>query len=165
MPFESTPGSATANSYASVAEADTYFSTHRESAQWTALSTTDKEKYLIESTMAVDDRVVDWIGTVASVDQSLDWPRSGLSSSHGIESTEIPDDIKRAVYELSMYLLEGNALDDDVKLDSVRTGTLRVDFDENNPRGAFPRHVSAILTKYGLTSSSGGVGQVSVIRT
>lgn len=165
MAFDPTPGSPTANSYSDVAEADAYFTTHRESALWSALADTDKEKYLIESTYSIDDRVYDWVGTKASVDQALDWPRKGLSASYGIEDTEIPFDIKRASYELSMYLLEGNELDDDIKLDSVRTGTLRVDFDENNPRGSFPKIVSSILSKYGSTSSSGGVSQVSVVRT
>ncbi len=104
MALVTTPGSATADSYATLTEADTYHS-DRGNTAWTG---TDALK---ENALR---RAVDWLdftyrtrfpGSRADDrDQNLEWPRAVAYDVAGtlIANTEIPIEIKRAQIEAAL---------------------------------------------------------------
>lgn len=67
-----------ANSFISVADADTYFSTRHDDG-WAAASTNDKERVLIlASDYMTQAWRLKWRGSLVDVTQALTWPRSGV---------------------------------------------------------------------------------------
>lgn len=101
-----------ANSFASVAFADSYHSA-RGKDSWAAATQTKKEAALVVASDYVDAKYRSrWIGTKTKDSQSLTWPRYGAVTAEGgvISSTYIPVDIKRAVVELAGYVIDGVVL-------------------------------------------------------
>lgn len=90
-----------AESYATVAEFDTYW-TNRGDSTLTALATADKEILLRIGTRWLDSRYK-WRGTIVDNDQVLDWPRWGVEGSDGkyYDSDEIPTILKEALFEIA----------------------------------------------------------------
>jgi hypothetical protein len=75
LTVEDGTGKADAESYISVADADTYF-TARNNATWAALSTSDKEAALRKATdYMLQAYRVRWAGMRETETQALDWPR------------------------------------------------------------------------------------------
>lgn len=110
MAVDATLGGSTANSYVTIAEADSYAASASWGADWLALTATDKEIALVSATK--------WLETIPyagdrcnpSTDappapQALSWPRSGATCD-GItaDCSFIPSNIKRAQYELAWQL-------------------------------------------------------------
>ncbi|WP_434033588.1 DnaT-like ssDNA-binding protein [Cupriavidus sp. a3] len=92
---EDSTGKPDANSYVSVAEADSYHG-DRGNANWSAATT--KEAALINATSYVDS-LYRFQGLRASDTQALEWPRAGV--------TGIPKRLKDAVCELALRALSG----------------------------------------------------------
>lgn len=111
-------GGATANSYVSVASADSYMEARINADKWTDISlntngtsaTSEKENLLKEATREIDFnlRFHDYkyydvlIGDTNY--QSLDFPRSSNIDSSG--DRMIPDEVKYATYEQALWLKE-----------------------------------------------------------
>ncbi len=69
-----TVGSASANSYASLAEADAYFALRPNATAWTAIMDGDeRSKLLLWAMRSLDG--LGWVGARVVPTQSLDWPR------------------------------------------------------------------------------------------
>jgi len=103
------------NSYVSVANADTYFETRIDSANWTSAAETLKEDALVTSTQIIDNNP--WIGSAVSSSQALAWPRKNakyydprMGQEISISESEIPDLVKIAVYEQALHLLNNEDL-------------------------------------------------------
>lgn len=133
-----TPGSPVANSYADVAEANTYHLT-RPAAQvlvWDDADTADKEAALITATELLDASLT-WTGSVVSTTQSLMWPRNGMVNPNGavILNTVIPTQLKRATAEFARQLLEGNRVaDNDVArqgITDLKAGPVSLSFNKD----------------------------------
>ena len=110
-------GVADANSYITLADADQYVDNTSGDSTWTAPATdANKEKALRLATQYVDAEYADqWKGTASADNQSLDWPRAGvtLRDGYGIDSDEIPQALKDAVCELAVdYLVNGTLMAD-----------------------------------------------------
>jgi hypothetical protein len=105
MPFDATAGSATANSYATVAEADAYFELRLYGDPWTDASAAEKQQALVLATTLVD--TLPWTGVRTSATQALDWYRQGMLKQDGTALSElvIPAELKTTVFELALYLL------------------------------------------------------------
>ena len=88
-----------AESYVTVAEADTYWS-NRNDTVWAALATAAKEANLRIATRWIDSNY-SWLGEITNHDQALDWPRFGVvdRDNRGYDSDEIPQCLKDAVCE------------------------------------------------------------------
>ncbi len=106
MTIDTTPGSPTANSYASVAEADAYHNERLHSEEWAAASEADKEKALIWATQLLDSNM-DWFGYAATQEQALRFPRYEAYDPDGYvyDSTIIPPPLKNATAEYGRLLL------------------------------------------------------------
>jgi len=102
------------NSYVAVAAADTYFETRIDSANWTNAAETLKEDALVTATQLIDNR--SWISAVSS-SQALAWPRKNTSHYNPrlnlevkFTESEIPNEVKIAVYEQALHLLNNEDL-------------------------------------------------------
>lgn len=104
MTLIATVGSALANSYATVAEADAYFLTRVNSSAWTGADAV-KEAALITATAFLNER--DWKGYRATQGQRLAWPRVQVVDADGyaIDAGTIPRGLKEAVFEEALGLL------------------------------------------------------------
>lgn len=106
-----TPGSASANSYVTAAEAATYVANHYIAAAtltaWNAAVTDTKAQALIQATLMLD-RLVVWSGNVQSDSlQSLAWPRANALDRYGrtIDSASIPTFLKEFTIEVALWLV------------------------------------------------------------
>ena len=103
------------NSYVTIAEADLYFETRIDAAEWDSADDTNKEQALVTATQLIDDR--HWIGSAVSSSQALAWPRKNaiyydprLGQQITIANSEVPSQIKIAVYEQALHLLQNEDL-------------------------------------------------------
>lgn len=101
--IDATLAGATANSYVTLASADTYFETVPDSSTWTDKTTDAKNRALISATRWID--ALSFYGNRCSTTQALRWPRTDYTVD-GVEltCTVIPDGIKVATYELARAL-------------------------------------------------------------
>jgi hypothetical protein len=133
-------GLANAESYVSVADADTYVSNYMTDATntlWTALGTPAKEKALRRATAYIDTEYGErWKGRRTTEDQALDWPRTGVVDydEWAIDSDVIPQVLKDATAEMAARLaVEDEEFFDDldpggaIKRENVQVGPLKSD--------------------------------------
>lgn len=167
MAIDATVGSTTANSYATILEADAYFLNRYHVSFWGTLSAADKEKLLVTATSLLD-WYVKWVGTKYSDEQALAWPRTGVYTELGVEIpiTTVPIRVKTALFELivasfeedrtSESGLEGISL---LKISSLQIQTM--DKFNNPPRKVIP---SAVWNILGDLCARNGIGVVRLIR-
>lgn len=101
MSIDSTVKGASANSYVSVADADTYFNLSIFKSLWTQLSTDEKEQFLVFSTSRLDTEL--FSGSKTNVDQALQMPRKGIidrTQVWWVDEESIPYEFTKAVLEL-----------------------------------------------------------------
>lgn len=124
-------GLATAQSYASVADADTYFLA-RANATWAAANTTNKEAALVRGTAALDGMYGSkWPGVRVSSTQALDWPRAGAMSIDGYPLDYVPIEVKRGAMEAALIELgSAGALSESsaANIKSERTGPVATEY-------------------------------------
>ncbi len=137
-----------AQSLASVAYADTYF-TSRGNAVWAAAATESKEAALIRATDYLCG--LDWDGTTVRADQALCWPRSGMTDKDGwaVDINVVPDAVQRACCEMAVEALGGAltpSLDRGGKIASVAVpGAVSVTYQPGAPAGKTYPAIKALL--------------------
>lgn len=136
-------GGTASNSYALIAEADTYFDGRLHATAWnTTASADDKIKAMITATDRIDRE--DYIGVRYTEEQRLKWPRSGAQDDDGQEIlvTEIPRGVKDATYELALALLGSDLLADNGlgSFDELAVGPLKLVV-RHIPSGLLPDNV------------------------
>lgn len=135
---ETGSGSSTAESYVSVAEADTYNANVKRSASWAKAGTDQKEQALRVATQYLETAFGgSWSGLRNSGTQSLSWPRFGVfSDGVRLDSATIPQNLRRATVEIACRFLDGGEEDlvpdvssgaGDVKAESVKVGAIEVE--------------------------------------
>lgn len=97
----STTPADSANSYATIAEANTYLDDSVRAGSWEFLDDDNKARALLTATRMLDRR--EWQGEVADEDQTLAFPRTGLAD-YG--STQFPSPIIEACIELAYELTQ-----------------------------------------------------------
>ncbi len=114
---ETGDGLADANSFASVAEADTYFGNLANPAAWTALSDSDKEKFLRIGTAYIENVYGDdFLERRTHMLQALTWPRISMRDRDGfaIAANVIPYLLKTALFEAALRAAQGDDLMPDI---------------------------------------------------
>jgi len=103
------------NSYVTVDDADDYLDTRIDSANWFGSTYANKESALVTATLVLDNQA--WVGSAVSSSQALAWPRKnatytdnrmGRTTTFG--TTDIPADLKTAVYEQALHLIDNEDL-------------------------------------------------------
>jgi len=103
------------NSYVTIADADTYFETRIDAAEWDSSNDETKEQALVTATQLIDER--HWIGAAVSSSQALAWPRKDaiyydprMGQQITIANDEVPSQVKIAVYEQALHLVQNEDL-------------------------------------------------------
>lgn len=101
--IDATLSGASANSYVTLAGANTYFETVPNSSTWTDKTDDQKNRALISATRWID--ALSFYGDRCTTTQALKWPREDYTVD-GIDlaCTLIPEPIKVATYELARAL-------------------------------------------------------------
>ena len=127
-----TLSSATANSYVTLAEANTYFETVPDSSTWTNKTDDQKNRALIAATRWIDSFV--FYGDRCDDGQALKFPRNNYQVD-GVElaCSTIPLNIKYAQYELARALANDTdaitgTTGKDGNFEEVALGDLRVKY-------------------------------------
>lgn len=157
-------GLATAESYISVANADTYFSVRGDTV-WTALTTAQKESNLRKATEYMGQIFRSrWSSIRYTAVQALDWPRASFTIDNGktvIDSDEIPVEVTRACCEYAVRASAATLLaDQDRAKISTKVGPIEVQYAEFSPQTKRYLSIESLLQPY----LSGTVGQYQVVR-
>jgi len=149
-----TPGSATANSYSTVAEGTAYHTGRLHNDDWSDAGGSEKSAAVVWATRLLDDHIV-WDGVRSDGTQVLEWPRYGLYDPGGyaIDSGIIPQFLKEAAAELARWLIaEDRTLEtnrDLVGFKEIKIGTLKLKTESNKSRPVIPPSVLSMINHYG----------------
>jgi hypothetical protein len=158
-----------ANSYITVAYADTYHS-NRGNAAWATLTTTVKEQLLIKSTDYIEQVYrLRWLGYRHTEEQALSYPRDEvprrdftfLNQFSFYPNDVVPNEIKNACAELALKAND-EALAPDIERIAKRekVGVLEVEYDVYSPAYVIYRAIDNIVAPF-LSSLTGNVKRVT----
>ena len=165
--------SETANSYVTLAEANSYFETVPDSSTWTNKTDDQKNRALISATREIDNLV--FYGDRCDEDQALKFPRTNYQVDRvELSCSTIPLNIKYAQYELARALandtdaITGNTGTAGVPAE-VKIGDLEVNYNKSSQGMGTPNNLFDIypfLQSFLGAYCSGGSGsyQVRVMR-
>lgn len=143
------------DSYASLAEADDYH-VRRANADWAAATTAAKEAALLRATAYLDGRYR-WIGQIASLTQSLAWPRFGAIDGEGRALAGIPAPVREACCELARAALAGDLAPAQPRggmVTSESVGAVSVSYAVDAPGGTAYPAIDLLLRGLVLASSA-----------
>ena len=105
---ETGSGSATADSYVTLVEADAYFTAHGSPSAWTALTDANKESALRYAAKWIDARYR-WAGQRLYSTQALSFPRTSFVTNDDryFASATIPSDLQALQCEAALKHVEG----------------------------------------------------------
>ena len=147
-----TPGASNANSYVTLANAETFFESRLHKTDWTDATDANKNIALAWATRLLDDYIA-WDGMIASSTQALMWPRTLIHNTEGypVSSGSIPSFLSEATSEFGMFLLA-----DDVSIEKGEKGFKRLTLpgldiytDKRDRKGVIPQSVFAMVRDYG----------------
>lgn len=173
-----------ANSYATVAEGDTYHEGHPYPDTWENASADEKGRALVTATRMLDTWY-EWNGIVSTLTQALAWPRRGVikdNITQGVTGTAlnewhepyavlldpdvIPTRIREATCELGRLLLASDrSADSDLEVQGIthlKAGPVELSFAGASAK-PIPDSVAIMVAPYGRKRSSSG-GAVSLGR-
>lgn len=170
-----------ANSYANVADGDSYHGGHLYATGWTAAVTATKESALIMATRLID-ACYRFNGFKANNTQALQWPRMRcldpdraeiidlpLSNNRGpyLDADSVPAPLLQATCELARTLIANDttdAVDGEGLSQMAITGVMHLQFAKKDAQPIIPQLAQMMLAKYG-TYMPLKSGPVQVIRT
>ncbi len=125
LTIDTTVGGAAANSYVSVAQADTYFEARLNTSAWTGDE--DKKKALRMAAKRLQDE--NWRGCRVDDTQALAWPRYEVEnpdspSGDYFADDEIPQRVIDAQCELAIFYLQNTAAEDEANQAIVEEAAL-----------------------------------------
>lgn len=154
-----------ANSYASVADADEYFS-DRGSTTWSAGTPTTKAEALIRATAAIDATYGNRFTGYRSNgrDQELQWPRTQAydQESYLLPSDEVPTEVVKATFEASVReLAEPGSMAPDLErggqVKSLKAGSVAIEYGDNADATTTYTLIDGILSGLLVTGDGGGL--------
>lgn len=172
----STAKSASANSYATLAEANTYMQTVRTDQEkvWLKQAEPTRERYLMMATRLIDQHY-DFIGIKTTTEQALQFPRQSVPtdgkwaraySLSFLDRDTIPTFLKDATAELARILVETDvtADPDGAGMKQVAMGGMAMTFNEKDriSQGVIRSSVYSFLRKYGNYKPSLNAGAASI---
>jgi len=167
MALDATANGASADSYITVADADTYHDNHLYATDWTGATTANKEKALKMATRILDEKI-EWSGTRTSSTQALGWGRTDVTDDGQVVSSDsVPQSIKNATAEFARHLISSDSTgDEDGKgLTSISVGSVALSFDKTDTAGVIPSIVQEMLRGWGIIYARAKFGTVPVVRS
>ena len=151
---------ANANSYVSIADANTYFTDRGSPTEWDSAYESDRKAALIYATTWLDQNI-SWYSSIQDLDQTLGWPRINFFDREGrtIGGTGvIPVPIKNATCELALQWLREDftsSVNEGIKSESIGNTSITYATSRTNKNYTF---IKSTLKDYGST----GYGNVAV---
>ncbi len=146
-----TPAAVNANSYASVAEANTYHESRLHNESWEGASTAEKSAALAWSTRMLD-LLVEWVWWPTTTTQVLQWPRNGVTAANKlavVPNMTIPQEVKNATAELARLLIEGDrTIESDASVQGLRSltaGPISLSFRDDIAIKVVPEQVITLI--------------------
>tara|TARA_R100000789_G_scaffold41611_1_gene43139 strand:+ start:14817 stop:15329 length:513 start_codon:yes stop_codon:yes gene_type:complete len=148
-----------AESYVTVAEADAYWADRGDPAQWTDLTTAQKESALRQATQYLETNY-NWKSCLQDVVQPLAFPRLPFYDKEGrllAGEGVIPQKVKDAQIELALrhaiqnLLLDTNPQDDNILRE--RVGDHEVQYKSGSTKTYSFSYVQSLLRSYVLSST------------
>jgi len=136
MALIETPGSASANTYATLAELNAYAANRVPALTWFTAATDAQKEAALQAAARSLDACFTWTGTAVDDIQALTWPRSGMTTRNGfaIATTVVPVDLKNAQCEMALQLGAGDRLGDNDPLrkgvTSLKAGSVALTFSD-----------------------------------
>lgn len=148
---ENGTGLATAESYVSVASADTRHS-NLGNTNWTTLTTEQKEEALRRSTVYLEQAYRErWKGNRHTVDQALSWPRNSVvvDGFVVVDSDVVPADVANACADVAFKAAAGD-LNADITRAVIRekVGPLETEYSAHSPQSVRYRSIDMLLAPY-----------------
>ena len=182
--IDATAGGASANSYITLTEANTFVEAMISStdvAKWDTGTDDTRNRALAAAAQRLDRER--FLGARATDTQSMQWPRTGVRkpdtyvntyatgfpfriSEDYFTDTEIPDQIKRAQIELAVYLknnVDGIGLGGLEDFKSVQVGSINVTPDKSGAIGA--DRVPPMFERYLTSLRISGPGNIAIRRS
>jgi len=182
--IDATAGGASANSYMTLAEADTFVEAMISSSdvsKWTTGNDDSRNRALAAAAQRLDRER--FLGARATDTQALQWPRTGVRkpdtyvntyatgfpfriSDDYFTDTEIPDQVKRAQIEMAVYLknnVDGIGLGGLEDFKNVKIGNLDVTPDKTGAIGA--DRVPPMFERYLTGLRISGPGNIAIKRS
>lgn len=146
-----------ANTYATVAEVETYADNSLDFDNWNAATSDNKTRAVIKATRILDKWLFGmWRGWPSLTTQPLAWPRAGCVTRQGgtIANNEIHQMLVNAVAELANLCLGENLEEDqETGLSSLGLGSINLVFNPNDRAGvvkqAVLKELQSVLTYTG----------------
>ena len=160
--IETGAGSATAEAYISVTDADTYHAA-RGNATWATITTAQKEQALRRATeFMIESFTSRWQGYRVSEDQALDWPRYDvIVNGYTVDNNIVPEPVKRACAEMALRAAGGPLLDDLTQGVTQETvGPITTVYDKTSNRKTRYTSIEALLQPYLKAGGSVSIGLV-----
>jgi len=170
MAIDAEVGGSSANSYVSIADADTFFEVRSYASAWTSASDENKEASLVQATR-VANVSYDFLGSISTQAQALRWPRSSVYDQDGrlYADDELPKLLTDAICDYALYILQSDLLADDGAnlIDEMEIGPIRLDFDKSKEKELIPSivHDQLMLLSENRSNLSQGVVSMPVTRT
>lgn len=146
---------ANADSYLSVADADTYFTGHGNPSEWSGLTTAEKEASLKYATKKLD-QLFKWYGNIEDTTQVLGWPRTAFYDSEGrtIGGTGImPQALLDATAEMALEYSQDDFVASSTNVARERIGSSEVQYAGNASTKSYT-YVTALVSELGVRKSS-----------
>lgn len=165
-------GKVDANSYASAADAASYFEGHLYATSWNATSAANKEAALVMATRLIDSHY-QFGGTKAKATQALQWPRENCSdpdagrwSGRVVPADSIPKAVVQATCEMARELViaDRTAAPAGEGLSYKNVGSDQTGYNKSDTRPIISHVAQAMLAKYGGLIKSRS-GTVRLVRT
>jgi hypothetical protein len=151
-----TPKATNANTYSTLAEAETYHEARLHNSDWNDASTGTKNSALVWATRLLDE-LIEWDGFQVDSDQALRFPRSGIFDYDGnyFDPDLIPTWLKNATAEFAMSLIANDRVkESDLKgFSSVKVASIRLNADKYDNPAFVPPNVWEIIQDYGQRKS------------
>lgn len=109
MSLDALAGSATDNSYLTIAEADAIALTRVGTLAWPDAAQAQQEAALVSASRYLDQ--LSWIGTRTAEDQPMAWPRTDAECDEKVyDNATIPSEVEQATFDLAEALLSDPGL-------------------------------------------------------
>jgi hypothetical protein len=168
LTVETGAGITGANTYISLANADTYADARVAVSAWGSATDDEKNRALVQAARVLD-RYVNWIGWKTDDDNVMQWPRAGIyydgygnyyaswdidlaDSVYSIDDDEIPQELKDAQCELALVLIskDTQALPSTAGFKSISVaGAVDLDIDKHDRVKELPVHVWKMISHLG----------------
>lgn len=152
---------ANANSYVTLAEANTFLAANIHAVStWEALDPDVQKALLVWAARYLDQRA-EWNGVLVDTDtpQSMRWPRSGVYDRDNvlIPDDVIPKQLKEATMEMARFLMDDERSKERAQdgLKSITVDVIQIDFLRNYELPQVPSSIGQIIRGLGYIASGG----------